>query len=764
MFDRRRDAARGVGALRRGAWPLAGGLLLEVVTASIALVGLMQGIGWWWALIGTAALFLAVPAALRTVGLAAWQATVANVVVFVVVIQLAFSRQQSVLGFIPTSRSVAEFQVRFGAAFDAIQSQGVPARELPELVFLFVVFGAALAIVLDALAVAIRMPATTALAMAVVFVVGAVLQPSGLSLLALGAGAGAWLLVLAGDARRRLGSRGGRAVAAGVGASVVVLSLIVAATAPGFSAVWRSDSSNAISLGSSVNPLIDLSKSLREPVPVPVLRYSTTNPEPEYLQLTTLDTFDGTVWRHRGSTQSDVPDSGQLGWPQGLPRSGVPTKTYTTTLWAENLSSPWLPIPYPTVQLARTNAVASRYEPVDHTVDVSRADLSGEKYTTTSLDLTPTLEQVDAILAAQPSQKLPANAQRDLYLPPDVPSIITKTAQHVVASAGASNPFDEAVALQNYFQDSLNGFTYSTNTPDSVDGTSLAVVARFLQQKQGYCVHFATAMAVMARVLGIPSRVAIGYLPGTLEQVSGNSFSYQVESSDLHAWPQLYFPGLGWLDFEPTVSQGAAPSYTVPTVTTTDPATSPGTTAPQPVAPVATPSAAPLAQAPSPVSVGAVEDDSRGPGGLGALVILAVLVVPLVVRQLRRRGRIGRLRQDGRPTHLAWDEVRDTARDLGLAASVAETPRAFAQRIRESWGADAALQRDLNDILEQLERTEYGPPRPHDRSYELADATQRVTRALARSKGIGTRLRALFVPVSLFQARDRTTRSARSLS
>ena len=87
-------------------------------------------------------------------------------------------------------------------------------------------------------------------------------------------------------------------------------------------------------------------------------------------------------------------------------------------------------------------------------------------------------------------------------------------------------------------------------------------MSTFLASKHGYCVQFASAMAVMARTLGIPARLGVGFLPGT-KQSNGRQ---GVSLNDAHAWPELYFEGIGWVRFEPTprVRTGAAPAYSQP--------------------------------------------------------------------------------------------------------------------------------------------------------------------------------------------------------
>ena len=121
----------------------------------------------------------------------------------------------------------------------------------------------------------------------------------------------------------------------------------------------------------------------------------------------------------------------------------------------------------------------------------------------------------------------------------------------------ATTRYDQVVALQDYLRDP-NLFTYDvTVTPSDGDA-----VSTFLDTRTGYCVQFATTMVVMARSLDIPARLAVGFLPG--DRVGDNSFT--VTGSDAHAWPEVFFPGHGWVRFEPTpaVQTGAAPLWTNP--------------------------------------------------------------------------------------------------------------------------------------------------------------------------------------------------------
>ncbi|MDR2722364.1 MAG: DUF3488 and transglutaminase-like domain-containing protein [Cellulomonadaceae bacterium] len=127
--------------------------------------------------------------------------------------------------------------------------------------------------------------------------------------------------------------------------------------------------------------------------------------------------------------------------------------------------------------------------------------------------------------------------------------IVDYTAR-IVDDAGAATPFETAVAIQNYLADPTR-FSYQYDPPAVSTGDP---VWDFLQYRAGYCVHFATAMTLMARTQGIPARMAVGFLPG---EPTGNDNEFVVRQRDAHAWPELHFPGFGWVRFEPTTSSVA---------------------------------------------------------------------------------------------------------------------------------------------------------------------------------------------------------------
>lgn len=144
-----------------------------------------------------------------------------------------------------------------------------------------------------------------------------------------------------------------------------------------------------------------------------------------------------------------------------------------------------------------------------------------------------------------------AGFEEYLQLPESLPSRVKELALQVTQSA--TNLYDKTKLIEQYL---ANTYPY-TSTPDVSKGESQDFVDRFLFDiKEGYCDYYSTAMVVMARSVGIPARWVKGYATG---EVNGDG-EYTVRNSDAHSWVEVYFPGYGWLQFEPT-SGFTLPAY-----------------------------------------------------------------------------------------------------------------------------------------------------------------------------------------------------------
>ncbi len=151
-----------------------------------------------------------------------------------------------------------------------------------------------------------------------------------------------------------------------------------------------------------------------------------------------------------------------------------------------------------------------------------------------------------------------------------------------------SNMYDKVYAMVQFFQFPENGFKYSISNPDAPANTDAAVW--LLQTRSGFCTWYATTLAIMARSLGYPARVMEGFTTGTL---NSKTAVYTVAGSDFHMWTQVYFPGYGWINFEPTPSYSGfyrfPPTTGKGSTTVAKPPTRTKSPAPQQTPPAVTP-------------------------------------------------------------------------------------------------------------------------------------------------------------------------------
>ena len=160
-----------------------------------------------------------------------------------------------------------------------------------------------------------------------------------------------------------------------------------------------------------------------------------------------------------------------------------------------------------------------------------------------------TYESVGSVTTASPSQLRATAAQyprhiadRYLQLPREFPESVRAAAAEIASDA--ENPYDKAIALQSY----LRALPYSTDVQAPPAGRD--PVEWFLfESHTGFCTYYASAMITMMRSLGVPARLAVGFAPGRYDDSRGE---WIVEARHYHAWPELYFPGFGWVEFEPT--------------------------------------------------------------------------------------------------------------------------------------------------------------------------------------------------------------------
>ena len=501
---------------------------------------------------------------------------------------------------------------------------------------------------------------------------------------------------------------------------------------------------------SGINPVVNLGDDLRQGAVQTALTYTTDSGQGNYLRLVSLQNFAGNGWTPDNVTIDRKNTTRKFAPPPGL-FGDVDSTVDRTHVSVVQLDSPWLPVPYPSVSI--TGLDGDWFWDRD-ALTVSSPDRSswGEDYTVDSLVLDPTPEQLTTA-----GTTVPPGFNRYLQLPDGMPEIIGSTARRVASSA-ASN-YEKALALQEFFRH--GDFEYSESAPvaQNYDGSGMDVIAKFLEVKQGYCIHFASAMTVMARSIGIPARMAVGFLPGiaTTNRTQGRNI-FRVTTHELHTWPELYFEGVGWVRFEPTVSRGEVPDYAVqglagvpvpPPPAAVDPA--PPSSAPQNLQdPGAVAPNDPAASPTDPtagghhrrlaVGTGRRAADRLPPADPGDDPGRAARLVPAAV--VARAGHGDRRLERGAAQR----------RDLDLSPPGTQTPRETARSLAAAAGVD--LDGPLAQVVRGVELQSYA--RPGGSTLTLVAEKIRVGDAIRSLLQLrthapwGTRIRAALLPRSIW--------------
>jgi hypothetical protein len=494
-----------------------------------------------------------------------------------------------------------------------------------------------------------------------------------------------------------------------------------------------------------------LGSELRESAAEPVLSYTTPATAPGYLQVYVLDNLTAAGWEPFSQTATLTPADPKLPPAPGLTDTAAASSVVTNITVGKNVaqdSLAALPVPYPAVTVhAPGDLQADRASLMVFDTGVP---LAGLAYTVTSDDVDPSESALETVPPA------PADIKSHYLEVPSSYDTLRSLARTIVAGSG--NQYEEAVALQNWF---ANGnFAYSLNAP--AIGTESGLTNFLDNTRIGYCQQFSFAMATLARLLGIPSRVVYGFTQGTHEK--GDQWT--VTTHDAHAWPELYFQGFGWLRFEPTpggpTGQGTA---TAPLYTRIKSSSSSSSGI---VSPTPSSSASTGATGAKTNQSGLNKDkyldlggDNGGaavtvaPGGpspwalagLSLLGLLALIViVPGCARSVirRRRWQAGVRAGDTGLAHAAWLELRDDLTDYGAGYNPSETPRALADRITSRVDLDDAA---LRRVTMAAERARYSA-RPASGATLRQDSVV-IRRALAASASRRARWQARIFPSSV---------------
>jgi transglutaminase-like putative cysteine protease len=750
----------------------------------------VSGIPWELTLIGAILAGAAITWAGLALRMRGWIVLAVNAIAVAVTVLRIAVPETTVWGVIPTADSFAALGDELALARDVIRSGVAPVIPLGGIVaILAVVFwtmGGLLAWGLLA-----GRPYVAVLTPLVVYLEFAVMdkRPGGAWTTVFMAVIGFALVAVALDRRRdgtgRLSTGLPRRAVArsvrwtGAVALVVALGIAVASSEAMAGLVprsgyldWRSGTGLTGEYYGSItyNPFVGIRQQLISQTEVPVFVATVTGdlaPSAVYWRLVTLDAFNGQQWHIGSGAEIEHPEDRDALEAAADAFAGD-TASIRSAVTILALQQDWLPAPYAPFGFAAENeAVAQGYrvKSDDASLRFDALTYRGMNYVVDSRVPVPDLEVLGrladgspsifagaigagdfefATAATPPPERILVDADRFLGLPTDLdPDIFALAA---ATTRGLQTDFERALALESFFLTPGN-FRYST---DILPGHAASDLASWLLDRDsdnfrtGYCEQFATAMAVMARLLDIPSRVVLGFTPGTVL----DDGRVVVLDRNAHAWVELWMPTQGWMRFDPTPrGNTAATTAAIPFEV------APYLEVPEPERPVFEPRDS------GPVIFQDDEFEIRNeptelPTGTGlrapgipdwvpqAIVVAAAMfgLVPAVkwVRRRRRRRHLA-----AGDITAAWREIVDRLADLGDDLGPATTPVEFAA------GIDPALQ----PLAGVYSEAAYGPETPGSSTVLVAERSLETAEAgLILRYTRGRRLLAAYRLVSLAPA------------
>lgn len=288
---------------------------------------------------------------------------------------------------------------------------------------------------------------------------------------------------------------------------------------------WTTDSTR-------VETLVDLSRSLRERSDAQALTYTTTHDGPVYLRIGILNSFEGDAWRFEGSSTEAVDLEGMSAlFRTGLTGDGTTLAPYITTVVRTEDGS-----------VAAPPGSAEIVAADDGSVEASGCYVEPARTTEQAGELSALVGELATGVFG------PGETERQTL--DTVPAQIRAVADEARADgADASAGADDLTVvnwLVSYFTD--GSFTYSLDAPGGDGQDNLVAIESFLVRRSGYCTHYATSFALLARELGVSSRVAFGYAPSSATEGG----AYVVTMRQLHAWAEVWVEGIGWVGVDVT--------------------------------------------------------------------------------------------------------------------------------------------------------------------------------------------------------------------
>ena len=741
------------------------GALATIATAT-SLTSVFSGTAWVVPVMGAIILVSGTCALVRVSPLPSALEPVSAALAVLIWLTIIDAHSKAHLGVIPGRLAFRHLGNIAHTGFVQIHKQPTPAPAHRGLVLLTVVGVAAVALIVDLMTVTLRRAALSGLPLLALFTVCAATGHHGVSVVPFVVSAVGYLWLLYADNREKV-ARWGAAVGTGsrarpasawstdpssapapaslgrqVGVVAISLSVVVPLFIPGLHTGIGKHGTGTGGTGSGTvqtyDPIVRIGADLQDQTVTPLIRYQTTSKTPGYIRLTSLDIFNGHAF---SAAPLVAPANATVSETLPVtPPTGVITNTSFNVLPALHVR--WLPVVATTLGVSLSNPW--RYDPGTSTIFSAVSDADGLRYTDRSVPNQPTSTQLSS---AGPA---PGSLTPDLSLTAISPQVRALTRR---VTAGATNDYDKAIAIQRFFTTGSR-FTYDTKIP--ADNSPNALDNFLLHTRRGFCQQFATSMAVMARLSGIPARVAVGFTRGTYDSTTR---TWTVTTHDAHAWPELYFQGYGWLPFEPTPrgdGQAVKPSYAK---SSHKPAKGSQSTGPK-VGPSRKPRIpSGLRNTPGTGTVpaggsGAHHHHHSRSESIARWVVLVILLlaalllsIPLAARTITRRRRSSDMTHPDLASAAAWAELRDTAVDYRLRWNDDKSPRQVAVDLISQVGSDRDVAIAMNALAIVEERSRYAPV--PDRDVVELPAQVAVVQTAIRATATGSlKVIAVMVPRS----------------
>jgi transglutaminase-like putative cysteine protease len=271
-----------------------------------------------------------------------------------------------------------------------------------------------------------------------------------------------------------------------------------------------------------------------------------------YWRIASLEEFDGQNWTEFNDARFDS-EQGQI---EGQPVPLSISRQITQIIRIEGLRGEFLPAAIKPVAAQRLDVDPSAAtDGIDFDPDSGSILLDDDLDEGHTYRITSTIPNVDYEDLVDARPPLPEDINEVYLQGADLSQEAKDLYLGWISEADAVKPFEKLSAVQ----EGIRGFDYDLEAP-ALEGDDY--VSDFLTRTQtGFCQQFATAFAAIARDLGYPSRVSVGFLPGERAELEG---AWVVRGTDAHAWPEVFFENFGWIAFEPTPrNESAPPEYTL---------------------------------------------------------------------------------------------------------------------------------------------------------------------------------------------------------